>query len=124
MNDDLGFINNIDGKILFEHYQYLTNAILGYDDTKKEFVKYEHYDLDYLRYYLEASIYFLGEARDEANRDVEIKDLNEAVEIINKLSNRAKVALAEHIILWFEDISLVGSYNTLFRFLGREKRIL
>ncbi|HGV3459390.1 TPA: hypothetical protein ACNGYW_006102, partial [Klebsiella michiganensis] len=94
------------------------------EDTKKEFVKYEHYDLDYLRYYLEASIYFLGEARDEANRDVEIKDLTEAVEIINKLSNRAKVALAEHIILWFEDISLVGSYNTLFRFLSREKKIL
>ncbi|ECD8206266.1 hypothetical protein GRK05_004836, partial [Salmonella enterica] len=105
MNDDLNFINNIDGKILFEHYQYLTNAILGDDDTKKEFVKYEYYDLDYLRYYLEASIYFLGEARDEANRDVEIKDLNEVVEIINKLSNRAKVALAENIILWFEDIS-------------------
>lgn len=35
MNDDLGFINNIDGKILFEYYQYLTNAILGDDDTKK-----------------------------------------------------------------------------------------
>lgn len=65
---------------------------------------------------------FLGEARDDANRDVEIKDLYEAVEIINKLSNRAKVALAEHIILWFEDISLVGSYNTLFRFLSREKK--
>ncbi|VDA75134.1 hypothetical protein [Klebsiella pneumoniae] len=57
MNDDLGFINNIDGKILFEHYQYLTNAILVMM-TQKEFVKYEHYDLDYLRYYLEASIYF------------------------------------------------------------------
>jgi hypothetical protein len=26
--------------------------------------------------------------------------------------------------LWFEDISLVGSYNTLFRFLIREKKIL
>lgn len=35
MNDDLGFINNIDGKILLEHYQYLTNAILGDEDTKK-----------------------------------------------------------------------------------------
>lgn len=84
-------------------------------------MKYEHYEFDYLRYYLEASIYFLGEARDEANRDVEIKDLNETVEIINKLSKRAKVALAEHITLWFEDISLVSSYNTLFIFLGGDK---
>lgn len=64
-------------------------------------MKYGHYGLAYLRCYLEASIYFLGEARDEANRDVEIKDLYEVVEIINKLSNRAKVALAEHIILYY-----------------------
>ncbi|MBG6247072.1 MULTISPECIES: hypothetical protein [Symbiopectobacterium] len=121
MNNELDFINNIDARVLFEHYQSLTEAILGNEDTKKEFVKYEHYDLDYLKYYLEASIYFLGETRDGANRDVEIKDLNKALELINNLSNRAKVALAGHIILWFEDISAMGAYNTLFRFLGKKQ---
>ena len=56
MSKNLEFINDIDGRILSDHAYDLTIAIIGDDKAKKDFIKAGHEDMDYLEYYLEASI--------------------------------------------------------------------
>ena len=115
-NDKLDFINHIEANILYDNSDDLARAIIGDESTKIEFVKHYHYDLEYLEYFLSVSISALGEERKTRNRDLKIKDVNEALELINEQTKEDKVRLAEHLILWFEYVSMEGAYNALSRF--------
>jgi len=115
-NDKLDFINHIDANILYENSDDLARAIIGDESTKIEFVKYYHYDLEYLEYFLSGAISALGEERKTRDRDLKIKDVNEALGLINEQTKEDKVRLAEHLILWFERVSMEGAYNALSRF--------
>ncbi|EIY1675176.1 TPA: hypothetical protein ACM36I_000786 [Escherichia coli] len=115
-NDKLDFINHIEANILYDNSDDLARAIIGDESTKIEFVKHYHYDLEYLEYFLSGAISALGEERKTRNRDLKIKDVNEALELINEQTKEDKVRLAEHLILWFEYVSMEGAYNALSRF--------
>ena len=115
-NDKLDFINHIEANILYDNSDDLARAIIGDESTKIEFVKHYHYDLEYLEYFLSVSISALGEEIKTRNRDIKIKDVNEALELINEQTKEDKVRLAEHLILWFEYVSMEGAYNALSRF--------
>ena len=115
-NDKLDFINHIEATSLYDDSDDLARAIIGDESTKIEFVKHYHYDLEYLEYFLSGAISALSEERKTRNRDLKIKDVNEALELINEQTKEDKVRLAEHLILWFEYVSMEGAYNALSRF--------
>ena len=119
MSKNLEFINDVDGRVLSDHAYDLTIAIIGDDKAKKDFIKAGHEDMDYLEYYLEASIDGLGESRIEEKADLKIKDLNECLSSINNLSNKERIELAESLMNWFQHVSAIGAFKALSIFLER-----
>lgn len=119
MSKNLEFINDIDGHVLSDNAYDLTMAIIGGDDAKKDFIKAGHEDIDYLKYYLEASIDGLGESRIEERPDLKIKDLNECLSFIKDLSNKERIHLAESLMNWFQHVSTTGAFKALSIFSSR-----
>lgn len=113
MSKNLEFINDIDGHVLSDNAYDLTIAIIGGDKAKQDFIKAGHKDIDYLEYYLEASIDGLGESRIEEKSDLKIKDLNECLSSIKALSNKERIDLAESLMNWFQHVSTIGAFKAL-----------
>jgi hypothetical protein len=113
MIKNLEFINDVDGSVLSDHAYDLTKALIGDDKTKNDFINAGHEDIDYLEYYLEASINGLGESRIEEKSDLKMKDLNECLSSIKDLSSKERIYLAESLMNWFEHVSTIGAFKAL-----------
>lgn len=113
MSKNLEFINDIDSRVLSDHAYDLTKAIVGDDKTKNDFINAGHEDIDFLEYYLEASIDAFGESRSEERADLKIKDLNECFSLIKSLSNKERIDLAESLMNWFQHVSTIGAFKAL-----------
>lgn len=117
MSKNLEFINDIDGRVLSDNAHELTMAIIGDKNNKNDFIKAGHEDIDYLEYYLEASIDGLGESRTEEKAELKIKDLNECLSFIKDLSSNERIEIAESLMNWFQHVSTLGAFKALSSFL-------
>lgn len=113
MSKKLDFINDVAGRVLSDNAYDLTMAIIGDKNNKNDFIKAGHEDIDYLEYYLEASIDGLGESRIEETPELKIKNLNECLSFIKDLSNKERIELAESLMNWFQHVSTVGAFKAL-----------
>lgn len=113
MSKNLDFINNIDGRVLYDNSRALSIAIIGDNETQNAFIKAGHKNIEYLDYYLDASIEGLGDSIIAHDLDLKIKDLNECLSLIKPLSFEERIQLAESLINWFEGESINGAFKAL-----------
>jgi len=116
--------NDISPSVLMQNSRPISKAMMGNDDTKKELVRLEHVDLDYLEDFLNFGILALGKRREEDEADeagmkskAKILDSDWVLGFINDLSTENKIVLVQSIIAWFCHELALDCYDPYARLL-------